>query len=266
MSLQLKIFLFIVSGFLLLGVAWLLIQNHRELDSLRELIELSQKEPQDNKVNPIQNATSNPTNKHAVEISKIEKESGIRLSVLVDLITREEGTRFRPYLDSENAPTIGVGRNLSGNGLSVKELHAIADEIDYQLLLREAHVEHSRIRIPTLALANKVFKNPITKDDVKLLLHDDLNNTRHEAISVFGEQLWNEISEPRKLALIDMIFNLGLTRFREFVKFINDVKNKNWREASVEVLLSAAARENIKRYHRISLVIDQNSLSAFNLR
>lgn len=203
---------------------------------------------------------------HAFAIDGIERDAGMRVSVLMDLIIRDEGKRVLPYLDTHGNPTIGVGRNLKGNGISITELYAISGEVDYNLLLQEAEIRNGRAYIRSMSLAQKVFVKPLTEHDVRLLLSDDLANTRHEAISVFGEKLWNSISEARRLAIVDVLFNLGLPRFKTFVKFIGHVKNKEWKQASVEILLSDAARDSIVRFSRASFVIRHDNVAGFDLK
>ena len=197
-------------------------------------------------------------NPHAEAISTIEADAGMRLSRIAELIIRDEGDRSRPYLDPNGTPTIGVGRNLRGNGISVAELQAIVTEIDYGVVLRETHVRNGRVRINTLDLANRIFTKPLTEHDIQLLLTDDLNNVRKEAVGVFGQAVWQSISELRKEAILDVIFNLGLTRFKKFINFIGAVKRSDWDTAASELLLSEAARENIVRYHRNAVVIQKD--------
>ena len=40
---------------------------------------------------------------------------------LVDQLIRHEGVKLKPYFDTENILTIGIGRNLEGKGLSMDE-------------------------------------------------------------------------------------------------------------------------------------------------
>ena len=54
----------------------------------------------------------------------------------------------------------------------------------------------------------------------------------------------------RREVIVDVLFNLGLTRFRTFEKFIGAVKRQDWKSAGDELLKSAAARENPGRYFR----------------
>lgn len=212
---------------------------------------------------PSDPTTSDPAptaSPHRTKIETIETDAGMPLSRVAALIIRDEGDRSRPYVDTSGAPTIGVGRNLRGNGLSVSELQAIAGEIDYDLLLREAHIQNGRVRIGTLALANKVFIKPLTEHDIQLLLVDDLKSAQNDAISVFGAQLWGSIAEARREAILDTVFNLGLPHFQEFVNFIGAVKRKDWKTAASELLLSDAARKSIIRYHNNARILLEGKL------
>ena len=204
-------------------------------------------------------------NPHAESIEKIEADAGMKLSRIARLIIRDEGKRNRPYLDPSGAPTIGVGRNLRGNGISVAELQAIVEDIDYDVLLKETHVQGGRVRISNIDLANRIFTKPLTEHDIALLLTDDLNNVRKEAVSVFGEAVWSSIEEVRKEAILDVVFNLGLPHFREFVNFIEAVKASDYEKSAAELLLSDAARKNIVRYHRNATVLRTGDAKYFNL-
>ena len=254
-----------IFGFLLIGVlSWLLVLNLQELRALRA----SRAVPVQPVVEPVVKSVAEKSvvAMHLEKIYSIESDLGIEFSLLADLIVREEGSRVRPYSDSKGIPTIGVGRNLQGLGISFSELEVIVSDVDRGLLLREAYVRDGRIRISTLDLANRVFVRSLSKHDIRFLLVHDLVRTRHEAVSIFGEQLWHEISEARQLAILDLLFDLGRPRFEKFVKFISAVRSKDWVTASIEVLRSEAADENTARFHRISIVIRTNNKSFFNLK
>lgn len=45
----------------------------------------------------------------------------VDLSILAVELTRDEGMRLRPYVDTAGKTTIGVGRNLTDNGISSDE-------------------------------------------------------------------------------------------------------------------------------------------------
>ena len=206
-----------------------------------------------------------PRNPHAEAIGQIESGAGMKLSRISRLIIRDESKRNRPYLDPNGNPTIGVGRNLRGNGISVAELQAIVNDIDYDVVLKETHIQNGRVHIKSLDLANRIFPKPLTEHDIGLLLTDDLNTTRKDAVAVFGQSVWNGIDGVRKEAILDVVFNLGLPHFQTFVNFIGAVKAGNWDKAAAELLLSDAARENIVRYHRDATVIQTGDAKYFGL-
>ena len=238
---------------------YLYFQGRAEQVELREiqaeLAALLQSEtPPKPSTEPLPTPEKSP-NPHAEAIAQVDTDTGLQLSALAKRILREEGERSRPYLDRAQNPTIGVGRNLKGNGISVAELQAIVEEIDYDVVLRETDIENGRVRIPTLPLAHQIFVKPLTAHDIQLLLANDLKNVENEAISVFGASLWGKIGEPRKEAILDVLFNLGLPHFKTFVKFIGAVKTENWDVAASELLLSEAARANITRFHYAAVVI-----------
>ncbi|MXZ00228.1 hypothetical protein F4Y93_06095 [Candidatus Poribacteria bacterium] len=202
---------------------------------------------------------------HADDIAQISTAVGLDLSRLIQLITRDEGKRRTPYLDKKGKVTIGIGRSLTTNGISVAELLAILPNPDYPLILQETEVKNGRIYISSLEVAEGLFDRPLTEHDIALLLADDLKNTHREAKSVFGET-WQEINAARQEAIVDVLFNTGLPHFRTFVKFIEAVKNRNWETAGNELLLSEAARKDPGRYFRNAAVIRTGNRKHFDLQ
>ena len=132
---------------------------------------------------PAQPIPEAPVTPHAEAIQHIDDDASMALSRVAQLIIRDEGERSRPYLDASGHVTIGVGRNLQSNGLSVSELHSIVPAVDYMHVLRHAQVSGGRIRAGSLEVANRLFPQPLTEDDIMLLLTDDLNVVRKQAQS-----------------------------------------------------------------------------------
>lgn len=114
-----------------------------------------------------------------------------------ELITKHEGIRLKPYLDTAGKLTIGIGRNLTDVG--------------------------------------------ITSIEAETLFDTDLRNATSAAQEIFPE-FWT-YSDNRKNALLDMLFNLGLTRFLGFKKFIEAVKDEHWGLAQDEMLDSLWATQ-----------------------
>ena len=207
--------------------------------------------------------TKKETSPHAQLINKIETESETRLSKIVHLIIRDEGIRETAYADSRGNITIGAGRSLQTNGISITELHAIVPSPEYRKILLHTKVANGRIYIDSLKLADEIFPNPLTKHDIALLLTDDLKNTTQEAQTVFPN--WNSISEPRREAILDVLYNTGLPHFKTFSKFINEIKSQNWEAAANELLTSKYAHTHILRASRNAAVLRTDNDSYFEL-
>lgn len=204
-------------------------------------------------------------NPHSEHIKMLENQAGVPLSRVAQLIIQEEGVRGRPYQDTKGIVTIGIGRSLETNGISISELFAIVPQVDARFIMEHAIITRGRIKIDSLDVANKIFSRPLSHHDLELLLMDDLKRTKQEAVGVFGDT-WHKIDPVRQEAIIDIMFNLGLTHFKKFEKFIAAVKVADWRTAASELLLSQAARQNYSRYNHVSLVIDTGDEQYFYMK
>lgn len=236
---------------ILMGVVFTL--NIQEVRNINELLQKFDKQDDPNDTPLIVPEVESP---HAKHVQKLEAEAGITLSRLTKLIVSEEGVKNLPYNDSVGVPTIGVGRSLKTHGISTTELFAIMPDTDLRFLIENTRVEQKRVYMDRLDIASQVFSKPLSDHDIELLLTHDLKETINSAIAVFGKDVWDHIDAVRQEAIIDILFNLGLTHFKTFTKFIDAVKKRDWRTASTELLLSKAARQNYTRYHHVSLVID----------
>ena len=104
-----------------------------------------------------------PVNRHAEAIQHIDDDASMFLSRVSRLIMRDEGVRARPYLDPTGHVTIGVGRNLQSNGVSIAELHAIVASVDYMHILAHAQVAGGRVKVRSIESAVRLF--PKATDD-----------------------------------------------------------------------------------------------------
>jgi GH24 family phage-related lysozyme (muramidase) len=71
---------------------------------------------------------------------------------------------------------------------------------------------------------------------------------------VFDNQ---DITEAKMLALLDMMYNLGETRFRKFSKLIAAVKAYNWKEAGRQVRQSLYYRQVTNRAEENAQILEQ---------
>lgn len=127
---------------------------------------------------------------------------------LVDLMIHHEGLRYKPYLCTRGKITIGVGRNLSTNGL--------------------------------------------TRDEVFYLLNNDLDRCIKEA-EMFKWYL--DLSDPRKIVIISMLFNMGLERFLTFKKMIAAMEISDYDKAANEMLASEWSGQVGRRAVELALIM-----------
>ena len=100
----------------------------------------------------------------------------------------------------------------------------------------------------------RCLENGIRPDEAELMFQNDLNQTVEE----LEEQSWY-INQPKhvKDALINMNFNLGITKLLKFTGMINALKQNNYTLAASEALDSLWAKQVPNRAKRIALMIRQ---------
>ena len=122
-------------------------------------------------------------------------------------LRRDEGIRLKPYVDTAGKITIGVGRNLTDNGLSDSEI------------------------------------NILLTNDIAEVIHD---------LTISGYPCPN-LTDPRTAALINMCFNLGITRLLKFHNMLAAYKAGNWPTVASEMMNSSWAAEVKSRAQRLSI-------------
>lgn len=124
----------------------------------------------------------------------------------------EEGLKYSPYKCPAGFNTIGVGRNMDTNPLP-KSMQAYIDE-------------HGRLELT----------------HIMALLEKDIDYAENGARTLF--EGFNDFSENRKVAIVDLVFNLGLAGLRKFITFGAAVRNLQWDAA-------AAALRNSRWYRQV---------------
>ena len=95
----------------------------------------------------------------------------------------------------------------------------------------------------------------ITKDEALYLLAGDI--ARAEADLDRALPWWRELSEPRRRALANMAFNLGITRLLRFKKMLAALRAGDWHSAAAEALDSRWAVQVGDRAERIAALIER---------
>jgi len=88
----------------------------------------------------------------------------------------------------------------------------------------------------TIGVGRNLDDNGISEMEALLMLKNDIDNATKDLESIFGSEFFNELPEDVIIALTDMMFNLGKTRFLGFKNMIQAIKNKDFERASREAV------------------------------
>lgn len=145
----------------------------------------------------------------------------------VELI-RDEGERFKVYLDTAKPPkrTIGVGRNLDANGTT-----------------------------PLTRTVADVIKNGINVTESKLMLDHDIDT----AAAALDKHIpwWRAHTDARQRVLLNMCFNMGWGTLSQFGPTLNLICTGRYGVVAAHMKASAWAREVGDRAKRLqAMMID----------
>ena len=135
---------------------------------------------------------------------------------LVERIKKHEGYKRDPYKDTVGKWTVGYGRNLEDNPLTVDEVLELFARTDFK----------------NMGVADTFFE--------KLLLRD---------IELHKEELENNLvmfpmcDQDEQTVLIDMAFNLGVPTLLQFRGMLHAIDNDDRVQAAVELLDSRYAEQ-----------------------
>ena len=94
----------------------------------------------------------------------------------------------------------------------------------------------------TIGVGRNLEGKGITKAESRMLLVNDIAECVSDLRNLFGHQ-WDGMSENRRIALTDMRFNLGPSRFRSFRRMIAAIKRDDWAAAGKEAMDSKWATQ-----------------------
>ncbi len=151
-----------------------------------------------------------------------------------DMLKRHEGYRVHAYLDSLGIPTVGVGFNLTRKDAREK-ITALGLDFE-QVLAGKQALDWSR---------------------VDKLLTDDINESIADLRAVMPG--FDDLPEEAQLVLVDLRFNLGLTRLRAFKRTLEAFGQHKFKKAAgfLEATLwarqvGARARADVARLRRLT--------------
>ena len=104
----------------------------------------------------------------------------------------------------------------------------------------------------TIGYGHNLQDNGLSQSACEYILIEDIEEAKKNLYAVFTKDFFNSLKDNQKIAIIDMMFNLGLSKFLTFKKFIKAVKERNWDKASVEMIHSKAYIQAKRRYQLLA--------------
>lgn len=111
-------------------------------------------------------------------------------------------------------------------------------------------VYKDHLGIETIGVGRNLVDRGISDEEINFLLDND--------IAIVTEELdrnlpfWSDMDDVRQRCMVDLVFNMGISRFLGFQKTINFLKAQDWENAAAELLDSRYARQVGARADRIA--------------
>ncbi len=104
----------------------------------------------------------------------------------------------------------------------------------------------------TIGVGRNLEDNPLTEEEIMYLLRNDIAKFEKE-LNQYG---WYRMMDPvRQDACLNLIFNIGHTRFRHFRRMIKAFENRDYDLAAEELLDSKYALQVGARANELSEII-----------
>jgi lysozyme len=101
----------------------------------------------------------------------------------------------------------------------------------------------------TIGYGRNLEQRGITKEEAEHLLANDIKQCIKELKGIMNK--FDDLPEKAQLVLIDMCYNLGLSKLLNFENMLDAIDAKDWEKASAELLDSRYAAQ-VKRRARIN--------------
>ena len=128
--------------------------------------------------------------------------------------------------------------------------------------LHEMLIRHEGLRLKpyrdtvgklTIGVGRNLDDVGITREEALMLLNDDIAKVRREVNRTFA--WFADLNPVRKYVVLNMVFNIGLPRFRQFKKTIAAIRTKDWEGAAREMLDSRWTRQVGRRARELATMM-----------
>ena len=109
----------------------------------------------------------------------------------------------------------------------------------------------------TIGYGRNIEDNGITESEAEMLLNNDIQNCYSECSKL---TCWNKLNEARQAVLVDMCFNLGISRLKGFKKMLAALEVGAYYRASAEMLDSKWAKDVKTRATKLAAIIKKGEI------
>ena len=99
----------------------------------------------------------------------------------------------------------------------------------------------------------------ITQEQADYLFDHFITIAHSDAVRIYGEDVFSALSPLRQEVLINLSYNLGLSRLKAFRKMNKAVIEGDYNEAALQMLDSKAARQTGDRYEKLSAAFTKDN-------
>lgn len=97
----------------------------------------------------------------------------------------------------------------------------------------------------TIGYGRNIEAKGVSADEANLMFENDISDARNDCLHAFP--WFSEMDEARQWVLVNMCFNIGLTRLKGFYKFLAAVERGDYDQAAIEMLDSLWSKQTKNR-------------------
>jgi lysozyme len=105
----------------------------------------------------------------------------------------------------------------------------------------------------TIGVGRNLDDVGLSEDEVMVLLSNDIDRVALECFKAFD--FWGTLDDDRRSVLLNMCFNLGITRLLTFKQTIKSIRARDYRLAAEQMLDSKWAQQVGSRAIRLSKIM-----------
>lgn len=105
----------------------------------------------------------------------------------------------------------------------------------------------------TIGVGRNLDDLGVSYDEALFLLDHDINRVSQQVRDAF--QWFNDLDEPRRVVILNMVFNLGIAGFKKFKLMIRAIEVHDYKLASIEMLSSQWAAQVGRRARELSTIM-----------